>query len=196
VEDLISAWDLIDIKPVKGLYTWTNKRVGPGHIAARLDRFLVQSSFLTLGLIASSEILPHSISDHKPVRLEFKTDQGQGPIPFRFNPSWIQDKDFLRLVSSVWTSKVKGSAFYVWEEKLRRLKTALKSWAKGHSDPTTSRKEAQRHLENHQLDWKTKRSHKRIYYKKPAPKTMAQSLQGGRMLLEAKIQKPLAEGRR
>jgi exonuclease III len=66
VEDLISAWDLMDIKPLKGLYTWTNKRVGLGHIAARLDRFLVQSSFLTLGLIASSEILPHSTSDHKP----------------------------------------------------------------------------------------------------------------------------------
>jgi hypothetical protein len=152
VEDLISAWDLMDIKPLKGLYTWSNKRVGPGHIAARLDRFLVQSSFLTLGLIASSEILPHSTSDHKPITLELKIDQGQGPIPFRFNPSWTQDKDFLSIVSSMWTSKVNGSAFYVWEEKLRRLKAALKSWAKRKPDPATWRKEAQRRLESHQLD--------------------------------------------
>ena len=118
MEDLISAWDLMDIKSLRGHYTWTNKRVGLGHIAAHLDRFLVQSSFLTLGLIASSEILPHNTSDHKPVILELRNDQGQGPIPFRFNPSWIQDKDFLCKVSSVWTSKVNGSAFYVWEEKL------------------------------------------------------------------------------
>jgi hypothetical protein len=86
VEDLISTWDLMDIKPSRGRYTWTNKRVGPGHIAARLDRFLVQSSFLTLGLTTSSEILPNSTSDHKPITLEIKKEQGQGPIPFRFNP--------------------------------------------------------------------------------------------------------------
>jgi hypothetical protein len=135
VEDLISAWDLMDIKPTRGRYTWTNKRVGPGHIAARLDRFLVQSSFLTLGLTTSSEILPHSTSDHKPISLELRKEQGQGPIPFRFNPAWIQDKDFLSRVSKVWTSKVKGSAFYVWEEKLRRLKAELKGWAKKTSRP-------------------------------------------------------------
>jgi exonuclease III len=156
VEDLISAWDLVDIKPAKGLYTWTNKRVGPGHIAARLDRFLVQSSFLLLGLTATSEILPHSVSDHKPIRIEIKTDQVHGPIPFRFNPTWIQDKDFLLLVSKSWTSIVKGSAFYVWEEKLRRLKTALKTWAKGQANPITSRKEAQKQLENHQLEMENK----------------------------------------
>jgi exonuclease III len=70
VEDLMSSWELEDIKPAKGKYTWTNKRVGPGHIAARLDRFLVQSSFLMLGLNLTSAILPHSISDHKPITLD------------------------------------------------------------------------------------------------------------------------------
>jgi exonuclease III len=87
VEDLASAWDLLDIKPIKGLYTWTNKRIGPGHIAARLDRFLVQSSLLLLGLEAKAEILPHSVSDHKPIRIEIKKDQVRGPIPFRFSPN-------------------------------------------------------------------------------------------------------------
>ena len=41
VDDLILEWDLMDIKPSIGKYTWSNKRTGPGHIAARLDRFLV-----------------------------------------------------------------------------------------------------------------------------------------------------------
>ena len=127
VEDIITAWELIDIKPIKGHYTWSNKRLGPGHITARLDRFLVQSSYLTLGFNAVAEILPHSASDNKLIWLEFKSEQGKGPIPFRFNPSWIQDKDFLKIVSSMWTGKFIGSASYVWEEKLRRLKNALKA---------------------------------------------------------------------
>jgi ribonuclease HI len=156
VEDLVSAWDLIDIKPAKGLYTWTNKRIGPGHIAARLDRFLVQSSFLLLGLTATVEILPHSVSNHKPIRLGIKTDQVRGPIPFKFNLTWIQDKDFLPLVSKTWTSIVKGSSFYVWEEKLRRLKIALKFWAKGQPNPITLRIEAQTQLENLQLEMENK----------------------------------------
>ena len=41
VEDLMLEWDLEDITPDKGKYTWSNKRIGPGHIAARLDRFLI-----------------------------------------------------------------------------------------------------------------------------------------------------------
>ena len=69
VEDIILGWDLLDIKPAKGIFTWTNKRNGPGHVAARLDRFLVHSTFLDFGLLASSKILPHCISDHKPVLL-------------------------------------------------------------------------------------------------------------------------------
>ena len=65
VEDIILDWELEDIKPSRGKFTWTNKRRGPGHIAARLDRFLVQSSFLTFDLMASSKILPIYTSDHK-----------------------------------------------------------------------------------------------------------------------------------
>lgn len=50
VEDLMQDWDLINIKPINGKFTWSNKRIGPGHIDARLNRFLVQSSVLLLGL--------------------------------------------------------------------------------------------------------------------------------------------------
>jgi len=41
VEDLIQKWEFLDIKPKKGLYTWTNNRTGAAHIFAKLDRFLV-----------------------------------------------------------------------------------------------------------------------------------------------------------
>ena len=41
VEDIILDWELEDIKPSRGKFTWMNKRRGPGHIAARPDRFLV-----------------------------------------------------------------------------------------------------------------------------------------------------------
>ena len=82
VEDIILDWDLEDIKPSKGKFTWSNKRVGPGHISVRLDRFLVHSSFLTLGLFTSSKILQACTSDHKPISLTLSTGEKMGPILF------------------------------------------------------------------------------------------------------------------
>ena len=34
VEDLIQQWDILDFKPKKGLYTWTNNKIGASHISA------------------------------------------------------------------------------------------------------------------------------------------------------------------
>ena len=98
VEDLIQHWDLLDIKPVKGKYTWTNRRAGSGHIVARLDRFLIQISFLLLGLEISSSIIPSSVSNNKPICLEMKPLLNLWPIPFRFSPLWVQKSDFLGIV--------------------------------------------------------------------------------------------------
>ena len=90
VDEIILDWDLMDIKPSTGKYTWNNKRIGPRHIAARLDRFLIQDTFLLLRLNLSSKILPFGGSDHKPILLEMVNGKNLGPIPFRFNPMWAK----------------------------------------------------------------------------------------------------------
>ena len=136
VDEIILEWDLMDIKPSSGKYTWNNKRIRPGHIAARLDRFLVQDSFLLLGLNLSSKILPFGVSDHKPILLEMVNNKNWGPIPFRFNPLWAIQTELLRIFVDSWSLPVTGSPFYVWEEKLRRLKKELKSWAKAIPSPS------------------------------------------------------------
>ena len=144
------GWDLEDIKPTSGKFTWSNKRLAPNHIAARLDRFLVHSSFLTCGLMAISKILPNLISDHKPILLELSLDGNLGPIPFRFSPLWIQQEGFQDVVSDSWNRPVQGSPFFVWEEKIRVLKRSLKEWAKRLETPTAKRKESLNSLAAHQ----------------------------------------------
>ena len=86
VEDLIQEWDLLDFNPVRGLFTWTNNRIGEDHISARLDKFLVQGSLLMEKKIISTKILPKLTSDHKPIQLVMDDEEYLGPIPFRFNP--------------------------------------------------------------------------------------------------------------
>eukprot|EP00253_Pinus_taeda_P013340 PITA_13340 len=46
VEDLLQDWDLLDIKPFSGMFTWSNKRIGPSHIVARqIDSWCIAPFF-------------------------------------------------------------------------------------------------------------------------------------------------------
>jgi len=116
----------VDIKPSSGKYSWSNKRVGPSHIAARLDIFFIQNSHLLLGLEPRMHILASSISNHKPLKLELLAHLDLGPIPFRFSPLWIKELDFMQTVKDCWSQPIKGSPLFIWEEKLRRVKGVLK----------------------------------------------------------------------
>jgi hypothetical protein len=82
MEELITEWDLIDIKQIKGKYTWTNQRTGPGHISARLDIFLVHSDLLLQDYNFKSRILQSVVSNHKPIVLHFQDSADYGLLPF------------------------------------------------------------------------------------------------------------------
>eukprot|EP00253_Pinus_taeda_P024895 PITA_24895 len=130
VEELSQSWDLLDFNLVLGIYTWSNNRIGPDHISARLDRFLVQSSIMMNKKIIITKILPKLTSDHKPIQLLLEEEEDLGPIPFRFSPLWIEREGFLDTVKEAWSKPINGSTSYVWEQKLKATKQALKDWIK------------------------------------------------------------------
>eukprot|EP00253_Pinus_taeda_P036438 PITA_36438 len=143
VENLILQWDLVDFKPVKGEYTWTNNRTGENHISARLDIFLISSSIMMDKRIVFTKILPKLTSDHKPILLCLKEEEDLGPLPFCFSPLWAGREGFFETVQSAWRIDVSGSASFVWEQKMKNAKKALKEWIKkSMNTPTSQRKEA------------------------------------------------------
>ena len=115
IEELFHQWDLLDFKPLKRIYTWKNNRLGVDHISTRLDKFLIQNTFLQERRIISSKIPTKLTSDHKPILLNLEEEENMGPIPFRFNPLWIEKKGFLETVYSSWSSPTSGSPTFVWE---------------------------------------------------------------------------------
>ena len=108
VDSLIQANDLLDIKPKKGQFTWTNNRMGISRIFARLDRFLVQILLMDRTII-SSNILPKITSNHHPISLQVEKEENLGPIPFRFSPIWIEREGFWDIVTQVWSQYIGGS---------------------------------------------------------------------------------------
>ena len=83
-------------------------------------------------------------------------EKNLGPIPFRFNSMWAKHDEFLKIVADSWAHLVTGSPFFVWEEKLRRLKKTLKSWAKTLPNPNSSKLQVAHELELHQADMEEK----------------------------------------
>jgi len=100
LKDLISSFHLLDVNPSNILFTWSNRRLGLGHITGCLDRFLLRSSFLEDAFLPCSHILPWTGSDHRPINLPLPPPPNNpGPIPFRFNPLWILVAYFFYIVS-------------------------------------------------------------------------------------------------
>jgi hypothetical protein len=143
LEDLISDLDLYDVPSNKGIYTWNNRRAGPGHIAARLDRFLISNSLLSLPDKPCSTNLPWAGSDHRPIRLTFEAQQNWGPIPFKLNPLWLDRPELIQSISKIWNQWITGSPNYIWEQKLKLVKDLLKSWAKNNSQSKEKDKKSQ-----------------------------------------------------
>ena len=119
VESILHTWDLLDYKPKRGRFTWTNNMARSDSILAHLDRFLVQSSLLDKNFLISSKKIPKISSNHHPISLLVKEDEDYGPIPFRFIPLWIERDGFSDTVSEVWSQYVDGSPSYVWNKNLR-----------------------------------------------------------------------------
>ena len=114
--------------------------MGAGYIAARLDRFLVSASFMLRDLTLTSFTMPSAVSNHKSLSLVLSTPENLGPIPLKFNFSWIQEEKSMGLVKNAWGLACTGSPSYISESKRRNVHTELKSWVKTEYRNASSRK--------------------------------------------------------
>eukprot|EP00253_Pinus_taeda_P028806 PITA_28806 len=107
--------------------------------------------------IIITKILPKLTLDHKPIQLILQDEEDLGPIPFRFSPLWIEREGFIDTVKTAWAKLVIGSSSYVWEQKLKATKQALKEWIKKLApNPTSQRKEIVQCLEALQVEMESR----------------------------------------
>lgn len=153
LEHIMQEKDLVDIKPKNRRYTWSNKRIGAGNIMERLDRFLVNVTFLSTFSIGLSDILSSSASDHYPITLSLHNHSQSGPLPFRYSPLWNRIPAAREVVKQAWFQHVEGSPVFIWETKLKQTRQALKLWAKNnYQEPEIVKKDLKKNLESVQLN--------------------------------------------
>eukprot|EP00253_Pinus_taeda_P008490 PITA_08490 len=102
MRNILDQKDLIDVPMQKPQPTWRNRRVGSAALARRLDRFLMKGPLIQQLHHYKQWVGSGCISDHSPIYLEIDGPHSKPKAPFKFNHTWTQDQDFMKLVNDFW----------------------------------------------------------------------------------------------
>ena len=120
----------MDLKTSNGMYTWTNKRRGPQHIASRLVRFLMLDNAIHLGGDFHASTMPQVGSHHWPIMLKWSCSGSRCNRNFRFETFWFSHLNFKAVFNDSWKSFTPpvGAKMFQFQQKLKYLKQVLKTW--------------------------------------------------------------------
>lgn len=115
----------------------------------RLDRILVNVTLLSTYSATYAFIHSSIASVHYPTSLALETHCPLGPLPFKYSPLWNENTTAKELIQRTWHQHIEGSSGYIWESKIKRVKYALKDWAKNcYTESEKEKRETRSKLEN------------------------------------------------
>ncbi|XP_058763936.1 uncharacterized protein LOC131637356 [Vicia villosa] len=127
--EFIFGSNLIDVQCKGKCFIWYS---GDGLSMSRIDWFLLSDSLITAWGIIGQLIDNRDVSNHCPIWL-ISDFSDWGPKPFRVNDNWFDNSSFLSYVEREWRSiKVEGMSDFILKEKLRILKSSLRTWNVDH----------------------------------------------------------------
>ena len=71
--------------------------------------------------------------DHRPITLSITIPEEKSPIPFKFNPIWLENEDYMEMVKRNWKPlEVQSSDnfMYLMADNLSTIKKISKEWGK------------------------------------------------------------------
>lgn len=142
--------------PTRGVqYTWANGRHGRRYTEKRLDRALCNNQLLDICSSISASTLIKQQSDHYPILLELQMNEESQPHQFKFLKMWTLHEECKNLVASSWRERYVGCDMFVLSQKLKSLKSKLKTWNRcvfGNVHELVRNAEAHLHSIQNQID--------------------------------------------
>lgn len=118
--------ELDDLRYSGCYYTWSNKQVSPNHVSTKIDRIIVNESWIKSHTCSSARFPTPGISDHSP-GLVFLTPPPKKTIkPFRFFDFLAEHPLFLPIVQKVWRMVIIGNPMFCLNQKLNLLQKEFK----------------------------------------------------------------------
>ena len=116
---------LDDLRYTGHQFTWS-KGEGDSFLAQKLDRVLVNPSWLGIFGDSIACFLDPGSSDHSPMKVQLGIELHHRKTPFKFFDFWSQSPHFLTIVADAWKTHFWGSPPYRFCQKLKEVKRSLK----------------------------------------------------------------------
>ncbi|XP_016485954.1 uncharacterized protein LOC107806332 [Nicotiana tabacum] len=123
---------MMDLGFVGPKYTWCNNWDPRRRIWKRLDRVFINDDW---SRIFQNNIVNHLArigSDHRPILIQCKDSNQEGPKYFKFLNFWTNQPTFLQVVEEVWRNHVNGNPLWRLHQKLKMLSRRLTQWSRRH----------------------------------------------------------------
>ncbi|MQM12386.1 hypothetical protein Taro_045303 [Colocasia esculenta] len=124
----IDSSSLLDLKSVGNTLSWCNRSTGARRIACRMDRALINHSWIDTFPDSFVHYGDQLLSDHAQLTINTEDAVVGGPKPFKFYNMWAQHASFRSIVQGAWNTKIQGTPLFVLCKKLKAVKLALKVW--------------------------------------------------------------------
>ncbi|XP_074298901.1 uncharacterized protein LOC141629876 [Silene latifolia] len=123
----LNTCGMVDIPASGAFYTWTNKQDAAHRKFSRLDRFLINTEWVSMFPEMHAHFHPEGIMDHNPCVVSNIKLEGKKYASFKYFNMWSDAPGFHDKVHEIWNQHVEGSAMFRVCKKLRALKPVLKS---------------------------------------------------------------------
>eukprot|EP00253_Pinus_taeda_P005605 PITA_05605 len=122
--------NFIDIAPSVLTHTWDNGRTGDAYIAKRLDRAIIQADIIEHMGMPFLSIGNESISDHRPIFLQWWQRPYKQHFPFKFDRTFIDDPDLIHVVTNAWSASGNRASSHApsFHERMRHVRSIVKTW--------------------------------------------------------------------
>ncbi|OIT20579.1 hypothetical protein A4A49_56079, partial [Nicotiana attenuata] len=127
---MIEDCGLIDMGFYGPKYTWSNGRGPCAIVWKRLDRGMINDSWLTSFPATTITHLASSGSDHSPLLMEMHVRPKSSKKYFRFLNCWTDNPTFMPLVQAVWNTQIYGNPMWVFHQKAKILSSELSKWSR------------------------------------------------------------------
>ncbi|XP_004309357.1 PREDICTED: uncharacterized protein LOC101301924, partial [Fragaria vesca subsp. vesca] len=132
--EALNVCDLKDLYFTWPYFTWRGNRHGE-EIKERLDRFVVNRTWLQMFPASKVTHLLPSESDHLPILIHIRRSSGRRKKrkrknKFRFEEFWLREKDVKDVVEAGWLSGTGSNPFSSVYNKISNTREMLLSWSR------------------------------------------------------------------